>query len=186
MNRAEIVWPVIALVVGLAGGYGIAQLVSSGDRPSPSETVAEAAINAEPMMSPSPDASSMHEADHGSSDDTSHMHGTYEVSATEAPSVSLAVVEDAKSGWNVMLTTDKFTFTPEDVNGPNVTGEGHAHLFVDGVKVARMYGPFFHYPEDFDGTRASRVTLNANDHSEYAVDGEVIEAVVDVKHEHHE
>jgi hypothetical protein len=186
MNRAQIIWPVVALAVGLAGGYGIAQLVSSGDEPSPAETASEAVMSAQPMMSPSPAESAMHEDDHTSSGDTSHMHGTYEVSAAEAPSVSLAVVEDAKSGWNVMLTTDRFTFTPEDVNGPNVTGEGHAHLYVDGVKVARLYGPAFHYPEDFDGTRTFRVTLNANDHSEYAVDGEVIEAVVDVKHAHHE
>jgi hypothetical protein len=184
MDRAHIVAPIVTLVVGLAGGYGVAQLVSSGEEPAPSH--AEAFTSAAAIASASPSAAGMHQDDHESSGDAGHMHGTYDVPAAQAPAVSLAVEEDAKSGWNVTLTTDGFTFTPEDVNGENVMGEGHAHLFVDGEKVARLYGPSFHYPEDFDGTRTFRVTLNANDHSEYAADGEVIEAAVDVTHDHHD
>ncbi len=183
MDRAHIIGPILALAVGLAGGFGIAELASGEDQ-APSHAVGEAAMSAQATASPHTEMSPSMENDHGSSDDTSHMHGVYEVAAVDAPSISLAVEEDAKSGWNVTVSTDGFTFTPQHVNGENVTGEGHAHLYVDGVKVARLYGPFFHYPEDFDGTRTFRVTLNANDHSEYAVGGQVIEATVDVTHSH--
>jgi hypothetical protein len=182
MKSVHILGLLAALVVGLAGGFGIARLLDDG---STGAAEAEAAMSAE-MSSPSPAASAMHVDDHATAGEMGDMHEAYEVPAAQAPSVSLKVVEDAKSGWNVMLTTDQFTFTPENVNGENVVGEGHAHLYVDGVKVARLYGPYFHYPESFDGTRTFRATLNANDHSEYAVDGQVIEAVVDVTHEHHE
>lgn len=111
-------------------------------------------------------------------------HAAYNVSARDAPSVTLRVEEDSKSGWNLTLETTNFTFAPEHVGEDNILGEGHAHLYVDGVKVARLYGNHFHYGEDFDGSREFRVTLNANDHSEYALDGQVIEATRTVTHGH--
>jgi hypothetical protein len=114
------------------------------------------------------------------SDVMEHSHSsTFEVSEEEAPSVAVEVTQDAKSGWNVHIITSDFVFTPEAASTPtNVIGEGHAHLYVDGVKIARVYGDWFHYPENFEGEKEFRVTLNANDHSDYAVNGEVIESSV--------
>lgn len=126
---------------------------------------------------------------HSHSTDTegqmTQSHGTlFEVNASQAPTVSISVVEDAVSGWNIKVETDNFRFTPDNVNQENIIGEGHAHLYVDGVKVARLYAGDYHYIENFDGTRTFRVTLNANDHSEYAVDGDVIDSEVQVTHSH--
>jgi hypothetical protein len=112
-----------------------------------------------------------------------HPHSKYEVSAAEAPKVELVVTEDAKSGYNVKIIATDFTFKPESVNSENILGEGHAHLYVDGVKVGRLYSPYFHYDGDFEGSKTFKVTLNANDHSEYAVDGEVIYSEVVVTHD---
>lgn len=129
-------------------------------------------------------------ADHDDSSMTteSHSHSDvalYNVPAEVAPTVAVAVNEDAKSGWNVQIITTGFTFTPENASSlPNVIGEGHAHLYVDGEKVARVYGNWFHYPENFDGTKEFKVTLNANDHSDYAINDEVISASVSVTHDH--
>lgn len=157
--KREYIFAAVALVFGVCGGFGLAQVTSSSD--------------------------SNDSAEHSSEEESTHAHdhGMYEVSSEEAPSVQLIVEEDAKSGWNVHIMTENFTFAPEHVNGENVLGEGHAHLYVDGEKT-RVYGNYFHYPETFDGTKTFRVTLNANDHSEYAVDGEVIEAAVNVTHDH--
>ena len=115
-----------------------------------------------------------------------HSHGGHEmfmVSAEEAPTLKLMVMEDKKSGYNVKLVTENFTFAPDSVNGENVVGEGHAHLYVDGEKVGRLYGPDFHYDGNFEGTKTFRATLNANMHGEYAVDGVVIEDAVEVTHD---
>jgi len=114
----------------------------------------------------------------------SHMHGDlYEVPAVKAPKVELVVEEDAKSGYNIKIITTDFTFAPEKVNGENVVGEGHAHLYVDGEKIGRVYSEYYHYNGNFEGTKTFRVTLNANNHSDYAVEGKVIEAMVDVTHD---
>jgi hypothetical protein len=115
---------------------------------------------------------------------SSHSHSsTYEVSEAEAPKVELVVSEDAKSGYNVKIIATDFTFTPENVNEENVLGEGHAHLYVDGEKVGRLYGPYYHYDGSFEGSKTFKVTLNANDHSEYTVEGEVISSEVVVTHD---
>ena len=98
---------------------------------------------------------------------SSHAHNSlYEVSSDQAPSVEIDVIEDAVSGYNVRIVTDKFTFTPESVNQANITGQGHAHLYVDDVKIGRVYSEWTHYNENFEGTKEFKVTLNSNDHSD--------------------
>lgn len=150
--KKEYIIAAVALVFGVSGGYGVAQLTHSHD----DET---------------------HE--HSSEDVTdSHSHASmlYSVDAEDAPTVDVMVAKDAKSGFNVHVMTNNFRFAPENVNGENVLGEGHAHLYVDGVKISRLYGNYFHYDAEFEGEKTFKVTLNANDHSEYAVDGEPISA----------
>ena len=122
----------------------------------------------------------MHANGHSESDE--HSHGMFMVNQEQAPMVDIEVEKDAKKGWNVSIQTTKFTFTPEDVNQANIIGEGHAHLYVDGKKVARVYVPNFHYDKEFDGAKTFKVTLNANDHSDYMVGGNVISAEKDVSH----
>jgi len=155
----------VVLLLGFGGGYAVARVISDDS----SET-----------------KTAMDDHSHDSSDEAmdSHMHEMFMVSAEQAPKVTLDVEEDAKSGWNVHIMTENFTFTPEKVNGDNVVGEGHAHLYVDGEKVARVYGNYFHYDGSFDGTKEFKVTLNANDHSEYSVGEQVISATQTVTHRH--
>ena len=106
-----------------------------------------------------------------------HMaHSPFEVPAAGAPTVDIVVTEDAIAGFNIHIETTNFTWAPENVNTAPVAGEGHAHLYIDGEKIARLYGPDYHVGPGVDATLTShfRVTLNANDHSDYAVDGVVI------------
>lgn len=164
-NRKLILSTVITLLIGVLGGYAIARTQNSIGAP---------VIHSE------------EEHSHSEEDNASHGHEMFVVGPEEAPTVNLEVTEDAKSGWNVKVITSNFTFTPQNVNGENVVGEGHAHLYVDGEKISRLYSNNFHYDENFDGTKTFRVTLNANDHSEYAVGEEVIAAEQTVTHEAHE
>lgn len=108
---------------------------------------------------------------------SAHKHNRIEVSSElPVPEVSLNVQRDSKSGWNVEILTFGFLFTPELAGEPAVSGEGHVHLYLDGRKVARVYGPWYHIPDLPIGSHEIRVTLNGNDHSDFCVDGEVISA----------
>lgn len=99
-----------------------------------------------------------------------HSHDMAFEASNPVPTVQLEVVEDAKSGFNVHVETTDFIFAPEKVNDTETeSGEGHAHIYVDGVKVARLYGPWYHLDVDLDsGEHEVRVALNANDHRPYA------------------
>jgi len=104
------------------------------------------------------------------------QHGMLEVPAVGAPQVAITVEQDPMDGWNVTLSTSNFTFTPQMVNGENVDNTGHAHLYVDGVKIARLYGPNFHIPFLPVGEHEISVNLSSNDHSYYVIDGNRIAA----------
>ena len=93
-----------------------------------------------------------------------------------APTLDFRVAKDAASGWNLHVVTTGFRFAPESVNGPHRPGEGHAHVYVDGKKVARIYGPWFHLGVLPPGEVTLSVTLNANDHSALAVAGRPLKA----------
>lgn len=108
-------------------------------------------------------------------------HGKQETSAYAAiPSIKLGVKKDSASGWNLHLMTENFTFTPENIDQAKDEPEGHAHVYVDGEKIARIYGPWFHLSGLTPGAHTIRVSLNANDHSEFVLNGEPIEAIEEV------
>ena len=111
--------------------------------------------------------------DHGD-----HDHETaFEVpTGTAAPAVGIAVRRDAMTGWNVELSIENFTFAPERASGAHQMGEGHAHLYVDGAKVARLYGPWFHIAALSPGVHTIEVKLSTNDHAIYAVNGREVSA----------
>ncbi|MCD5380977.1 MAG: hypothetical protein LR008_00155 [Candidatus Pacebacteria bacterium] len=112
----------------------------------------------------SPDVMSM-EHDMGMS-----AHAMLEVDKNSlVPSVTVEVFPDVKGGYNLHLKTENFKFTPEKVNKEPVQGEGHAHVYVNGTKVSRLYGDWYNLPASSlnDGDNVVEVTLNANDHSEW-------------------
>ncbi|QIE55078.1 hypothetical protein G5B40_06180 [Pikeienuella piscinae] len=93
-----------------------------------------------------------------------------------APTVALELARDPVSGWNLHLVTGNFRFAPEKAGAAPVAGEGHAHLYVNGRKVSRLYGSWTHIAE-LPPRAELRVTLNANDHRPLAVAGAPVAAV---------
>lgn len=102
------------------------------------------------------------------------------VEATEGMSVRVEASPDSVSGLNIRLTTPNFTFTAGDAGGEHVPGQGHAHIYVDGVKLGRVYGEHYHIGHIEPGEHTLRVSLNANDHTEYTIDGSLVEDVITV------
>jgi hypothetical protein len=116
--------------------------------------------------------------------DMHHSHGTLEVEkGAPVPQVKLEVSKDEKDGYNVHVIVANYTFTPEKVNAKPQANEGHAHVFVNGEKVYRLYGPWIHLPGKLFAKQENEisVTLNANDHSEWTNNGTHIEAKATAK-----
>ena len=107
--------------------------------------------------------------------DEGHAHD--QVVETAGMSVQVTAEVDPIDGINVFIVPSGFVFAPENVNQADVDGEGHAHIYVDGEKVSRVYGERFHLTGVGQGDHEIRVTLNANSHGAYAVGGQVVQAV---------
>lgn len=111
-----------------------------------------------------------------------HSHDqTHDLPADEAPAVTAEASLDPVGGVNLRIDTERFTWAPESASGDHVPGEGHAHVYVDGEKIARVYTPWFHLDGLEPGTRQLRVDLTANDHAGYAADGEPVAETLTVE-----
>ncbi|MEP3442481.1 MAG: hypothetical protein ABJN72_13480 [Sulfitobacter sp.] len=99
------------------------------------------------------------------------------------PAVNHLMFPDIMDGYNVQIITQNFTFTPAAINRAPKDNEGHAHIYVNDTKIARIYGNWYHLPAEMlaSGDNKVRVTLNANDHSEWAVDGVPISSTVNIQ-----
>ncbi|WP_428696227.1 hypothetical protein [Stappia sp.] len=93
-----------------------------------------------------------------------------------APGLDIAVTRDPASGWNLRIEARNFRFAPEHASGAHVDGEGHAHVYVNGAKVARHYGEWFHIAALPAGENTIEVSLNANDHRALTIDGKPLRA----------
>lgn len=77
-------------------------------------------------------------------------------------------------GWNLQLVTTNFEFAPEQINQASVTSAGHAHLYLNGEKITRLYSSWYHLPSLPSGSQTLTVTLNANGHEALVHDGQPI------------
>ena len=109
-----------------------------------------------------------------------HMHSPENVEADSLMAVSLTVEEDVIEGGNLFVATEGFTFAPQNAGGDHTAGEGLAHVYVNGVKIGRLYGHAMQLGKLAAGRNKVRVTLNTNDHSVYTWNGQPVEATVAV------
>ena len=121
--------------------------------------------------------------DHSQGQNKSHGHhqpgsGIDVSNLRYAPAVKLHAIKDEAAGWNLHLQTENFVFTPEKINEKPVLGQGHAHLYIDGKKIARLYGPWFHLGKIQPGHHEIKVVLNANDHAPFMIDGKEVASTV--------
>lgn len=110
-------------------------------------------------------------------------HGILDISEEQLiPSIAdLKVLKDPMSGWNVYVEVNNFQFAPEQASQAHQEGEGHAHLYINGKKIARMYSNWIHIPEFINSNNEVRVSLNSNDHQTLALGDKAIEKVIVVR-----
>lgn len=116
-----------------------------------------------------------------------HGHGKHRPRdvppGTPAPTLSLKAVKDSIDGYNLRLVVSGFRFSPEAEGRDSDAVEGHAHLYVNGKKLARLYGHWTHLPRAAlnPGENLLRVSLNDNLHRPWASEGTPIEAFVTLR-----
>jgi hypothetical protein len=116
-------------------------------------------------------------SDQGVGSDEPHAHKTLEIPAGQpVPTVKLIVHPDAVKGWNLEMQVTNFRFAPEQVNTTSSTTEGHAHLYINGKKITRLYSAWYYLASLAPGKHEIKVTLNANGHETLVHNRQPIEA----------
>ena len=106
-----------------------------------------------------------------------HAETTREVDPAAAPTVTNLRVTEIVTGWLVEFDVTGHEFSESAKDGPHVDGQGHGHLYVDGTKLATIFGPMYMIDELPAGDHMISVTLNANDHATLTLNGEPIGAM---------
>jgi hypothetical protein len=134
--------------------------------------------------SPLEDVHSTHETQEDNHDHSTHEHDidmhsheTVEITTPMAPTLEIEVTLDEKLGYNLELKTTNFEF----ISPVNYVGtesglfRGHAHLYINGEKITRLYSNSY-YLGELDGHNEITVTLNSNNHEDYTINNESIKA----------
>lgn len=112
-----------------------------------------------------------------------HHEASIDAPADSAPTLAVRLLEDPVAGWNLNVITENFHFSPEQAGHAHVPNEGHAHVYVNGEKIARLYGAWMHIGALPEGAEVE-VTLNANDHSLLSVEGQPLSVITSISATH--
>ncbi|UFJ42958.1 DUF4399 domain-containing protein [Brevibacillus humidisoli] len=86
------------------------------------------------------------------------------------PKPRLQVKHEVKGkDLHLQLSVSRFTFSLENMGKENKQGEGHAHLYVDGKKAAKIFDPHYVYRNLPPGRHEIVVELAHNNHESYGV-----------------
>ena len=114
----------------------------------------------------------------GNTATNAHSNGAmsiHEVSKDSAPTALLEIKKDPTGGFNVHVKTTNFSWRPEMASMKHVPGEGHAHVFLDGRKIMRIYNEWFHLNTFQFAKRSGEQLLSVefvgNDHAPYTIQG---------------
>ena len=96
------------------------------------------------------------------------------------PTLHTEIYADPVGGWNLNVKTSNFTFDAAAAGRDNVEGNGHAHVYVNGMKLGRIYGDWHHIASLPKGQHEISVSLYANDHRGLALGGAKITSTTKV------
>ncbi len=96
-----------------------------------------------------------------------------------APAVALDV-QPQGDGWKVRIETRNFRFDTNAEDGKHVSGAGHAHLYLNGLKLQRLYETEAEIGALPPGRHQVRVTLNSKGHRTYVAGDAPAAAAVDI------
>ncbi len=106
------------------------------------------------------------------------QHGQMNAVEVETPPSVEIIAPNAISadGFEVLLSVENFEFLVAADDAAHVPNQGHAHIYLNGLKLGRLYEEAFTIGALKPGAYTLRIGLNTNDHRPYAANGITVEA----------
>jgi copper(I)-binding protein len=102
------------------------------------------------------------------------------ISETPTPDLGLTwTIAPGANGAVVKLNTENFTFINVEDGTAHAPNHGHAHVYLNGLKLGRLYSDTYQFGALSPGNYTLSVALNSNDHRPYVNDnGPVMDTLV--------
>lgn len=102
-----------------------------------------------------------------------HQHKSLDIGDMPVPKIQLSVFRDAIDGVNVNVKVQNYLLNaPDTVVMDSEVLQGHAHVFVNGLKKQRLYGDNIHIPKEWlqKGVNQIAISLNSHQHENWVKD----------------
>ena len=123
--------------------------------------------------SDSHDSHDSHDHDHGNNLDVSQL--------ADPPTVSISGTATETGEVNLNFAVEDLELVPINPPSEHELGQGHLHLYVDGVSVAMLHESSYVITDLTKGQHNFRVAISTNDHREYHVDGKTISDSISIE-----
>ncbi len=98
------------------------------------------------------------------------------------PSINLKVIKDEIDGYNIFIDLKNFNLNPSEIGGENISNSGYLQLFINDIRVTRIYSDWVHVPQRFFNLKENfiKITIHSYLHDQFTIKGKPIEHIVKV------
>ena len=98
------------------------------------------------------------------------------------PLINLEIVKDKVDGYNLYIDLENFTLNPSQIGSENQSNMGYLQLFVNDIKITRVYSNWVHVPQRFFNLKDNfiKITFNSNLYDEFTIEGKPLEYILKV------
>jgi len=108
-----------------------------------------------------------------------NAHG---IETLPAPTIEVVPPTAPKAdGFTVQLALENIELIVAPDDATHVDGKGHAHIYLNGLKLGRIYEDSFELGALKPGGYTLRIGLNTNNHRPYVVSGQSVEALLEFR-----
>ncbi len=93
------------------------------------------------------------------------------------PLINLEIMKDKVDGYNLYIDLENFTLNPSQIGNENQSNMGYLQLFINDIKITRVYSKWVHVPQRFFNLKENfiKITFNSNNFDEFTIDGKPLE-----------
>ena len=98
------------------------------------------------------------------------------------PLINLEIMKDKVDGYNLYIDLENFILNPSQIGSENQPNMGYLQLFVNDIKITRVYSNWVHVPQRFFNLKDNfiKITFNSNLYDEFTIEGKPLEYILKV------
>ena len=118
------------------------------------------------------------------------------------PSINLTVIKDKIDGYNIFIDLKNLpasdlrkilndakkrkklrnNLNPSEIGGENISNSGYLQLFINDIRITRIYSDWVHVPQRFFNLKENfiKITIHSYLHDQFTIKGKPIEHIVKV------